>query len=323
MRSPSAGAGSVKVRSRVRSRRTGRSRTAASRRRCRCVSRLAHVAEENAEAVLGRFGLSEVEFLLLAAIRTAPEQHPSPRDLLDSLMVTSSGLTNRIDRLEAAGLVERTAHAADRRGVRIELTDYVFGYAEAALFVLLGGVALLLLIACANVTGLLIVRSQSRRRDVAVQCALGIGWGRLFRAHLLETPLVSGAAAAGGIALASAALPVLVALGPVDMPRLEQATVHGTSIRLGVALALVLGIAMAALAYPRPGRLSVAGWLRAGVRGATTGRAGTGARHHCALFTGSGGIQIDWPETRNGLPWPGVLALGRDVCVPDGCTTGK
>lgn len=87
------------------------------------VSRLAHVAEENAEAVLSRFGLSEVEFLLLAAIRTSPEQHPSPRDLLDSLMVTSSGLTNRIDRLEAAGLVGRAAHPTDRRGVRIELTD--------------------------------------------------------------------------------------------------------------------------------------------------------------------------------------------------------
>ena len=87
------------------------------------VSRLARVVEENAEAVLSRFGLSEVEFLLLAAIRTAPEQHPSPRDLLDSLMVTSSGLTNRIDRLAAAGLLDRTAHPTDRRGVRIELTD--------------------------------------------------------------------------------------------------------------------------------------------------------------------------------------------------------
>ncbi len=86
------------------------------------ISRLARVVEKNAEVVLNRFGLSEVEFLLLAAIRMAPEQHPSPRDLLDSLMVTSGGLTNRIDRLEAAGLVERTAHPTDRRGVRIELT---------------------------------------------------------------------------------------------------------------------------------------------------------------------------------------------------------
>ena len=166
-----------------------------------------------------------------------------------------------------------------RRVVITPLTDYIFGSAEAALLVLLGGGMLLLLIACANATGLLIVRTQSRRRDVAVQCALGIGRGRLFRAHLLETLLVTGAAAAGGIALASAALPLFLALGPTDMPRLEEATVSGASISLGAALALVLGLAMTAAASPRPGRLPLVGWLRDGARGATTGRAGAGARN--------------------------------------------
>ena len=87
------------------------------------VSRLARTAEENAALLLHRFNLSEVEFLLLAAIRTAPDQRPAPRDLLDTLMVTSGGLTNRIDRLEADGLVERTANPEDRRGIRLQLTD--------------------------------------------------------------------------------------------------------------------------------------------------------------------------------------------------------
>ena len=87
------------------------------------ISRLARAAEENAAALLRHFELSEVEFLLLAAIRTAPDQHPAPRDLLDSLMVTSGGLTNRIDRLEAAGLIERAANPEDRRGIRLQLTD--------------------------------------------------------------------------------------------------------------------------------------------------------------------------------------------------------
>ena len=87
------------------------------------VSRLAKVAEENAEAILRQFGLSEVEFLLLAAIRTTPDQHPAPRDLLGLLMVTSGGLTNRIDRLEKIGLVERIANPGDRRGILLQLTD--------------------------------------------------------------------------------------------------------------------------------------------------------------------------------------------------------
>ena len=166
-----------------------------------------------------------------------------------------------------------------RRVAITSLTDYIFGSAEAALFVLLGGGTLLLLIACANVTGLMIVRSQSRRRDVAVQCALGIGRGRLFRAHLTEMLLVTGAAAAGGIAFASAALPILVALGPGDMPRLEQAGVNGTAVALGALLAIAFGLAMTVAASPRPAALSLVGWLREGARSATAGRAGTGARN--------------------------------------------
>ncbi|WP_428097794.1 MarR family winged helix-turn-helix transcriptional regulator [Candidatus Rariloculus sp.] len=71
--------------------------------------------------MLTEHGLSDAEFHLLAAIRTYPEL-PSPRDLLDPLMVTSGGLTNRIDRLEAAGLLERVANPADRRGVHLKLT---------------------------------------------------------------------------------------------------------------------------------------------------------------------------------------------------------
>ena len=166
-----------------------------------------------------------------------------------------------------------------RRVVITPLTDYIFGNAEAALFVLLGGGMLLLLIAGANVTGLMIVRSQSRRRDIAVQCALGIGQGRLFRAHLMEMLLVTAAAAVGGMALASAALPVLAALGPADLPRLEQASVNGTAVGLSAVLAITFGLAMTLAASLSPGRLSLLVWLRDGAPGATTGRTGAGARN--------------------------------------------
>ena len=139
--------------------------------------------------------------------------------------------------------------------------------------------ALLLLIAGANVTGLLIVRSQSRRHDVAVRCALGITRGRLFRGHLAEALLVTGVAAGGGIALAAAALPILVATGPADVPRLERATVSGTSLAVAAGLALVFALAMTAVTLPRPGRSSRIAWPPDGPRGATTGRAATRGRN--------------------------------------------
>ena len=166
-----------------------------------------------------------------------------------------------------------------RRTVITPLTDYVFGAGEAALFVLQGGALLLLLVAGVNVTGLAVVRSQSRRRDVAVQCALGIGRGRLFRGRLIETLLVTGGAAAGGLALAWATLPVLAALGPADVPRLENAAVNGRTVAVAAALALALGLAMTAASSPGGRRLPLAAWLRDGARGATGGRAGSAARH--------------------------------------------
>ena len=166
-----------------------------------------------------------------------------------------------------------------RRVVMTPLRDYIFGNATVALFSLLGGVMLLLLITCTNVTGLMIVRSQARRREIAVQRALGIGRGRLFRSHLMETLLITGAAAAGGVALAYVALPVLVALGPADMPRLDCAAVNGTSVLLGVSAALVCGVAMTIMASPRLGGLSLVAWLRDGAPGTTAGRSRTGARN--------------------------------------------
>ena len=86
------------------------------------ISRLARVAEDDADKILSQFGLSNVEFHLLAAIRTTPDYRPSPRDLLGPLMVSSGGLTNRIDRLERNGLLERAGNPRDRRGILLQLT---------------------------------------------------------------------------------------------------------------------------------------------------------------------------------------------------------
>ncbi len=86
------------------------------------VTRLARAIDEDAAATLREFNLSDVEFQLLAAIRTAPDCRAAPRTLLQPLMVTSGGLTNRIDRLEAAGWIVRAPNPEDRRGVFLKLT---------------------------------------------------------------------------------------------------------------------------------------------------------------------------------------------------------
>lgn len=158
------------------------------------------------------------------------------------------------------------------------LADYMFGSARLALFSLLGGVMLVLLIASTNVTGLLIIRGHARRRDIAVQRALGISRARLLRYHLVETGLLAGVAGLGGVALARVAVPVLIALGPTDVPRLRDATVDGAALVLALVVTLICALAMGVVSMPRVGDASLVSWLKSGTPGATAGRSRARAR---------------------------------------------
>ena len=88
------------------------------------ISRIAlHVARAQEES-FGRFGLNRGEVGVLAALRYAgPKQQLSPTRLFKGLMLSSAGITSRLDRLERRGYVKRTRHPHDRRGVNVELTD--------------------------------------------------------------------------------------------------------------------------------------------------------------------------------------------------------
>jgi DNA-binding MarR family transcriptional regulator len=82
-----------------------------------------HIARQQEEA-FGRFGLNRGEVGVLGALRIAgPKQQLSPTRLFKGLMLSSAGITSRLDRLERRGYVKRRRHPDDRRGVLVELTD--------------------------------------------------------------------------------------------------------------------------------------------------------------------------------------------------------
>lgn len=88
------------------------------------ISRIAlHIARHQ-EEVFGRVGLNRGEIGVLSALRTAgPSQRLSPTRLFKGLMLSSAGITSRLDGLESRGLVKRTPDPTDRRAVQVELTD--------------------------------------------------------------------------------------------------------------------------------------------------------------------------------------------------------
>ncbi len=124
----------------------------------------------------------------------------------------------------------------------VPLADAMVGDVRTALLTLLGAVGLLLLVACANVAGLLLARNSARSKELAVRVALGAGRGRLMQQFLVESFSLSLCGGVFGILLAAWAVRILPAILPANLPR-QQGIAINTSVLL-FALAVVVAVAL-------------------------------------------------------------------------------
>ena len=126
-------------------------------------------------------------------------------------------------------------------GDALPLRDSVVGDVRPMLNALLGAVGIVVLIACVNVAGLMLVRAVRRRRDYAVQQALGAGAGRLLRESIVEGTVLSIAGSLSGLALAKGVVRTALHLLPNSMPRIDEITINGTVVGFAILLAVVTG----------------------------------------------------------------------------------
>jgi predicted permease len=172
------------------------------------------------------------------------------------------------------------------RGAHVEpLVTIIFGSVRPALGVLAAAVALVLLLAAANVANLVLVRGTTRAREVALRTALGATPSRLTRQFVIETSLVAGAAAVLGVAIAAAALRLLVLMAPADVPRIATVGLDTRLFLLALGLATLLAMVFGALPAFQARRLELSRALAADEsRTATSGRSARSVR--AALIVG-------------------------------------
>lgn len=154
----------------------------------------------------------------------------------------------------------------------VPLDVEMYGKVQAPLFVLLGAVGMILLIACANVGNLMLARALGRQREMAIRAALGAGQGRLIRQSLLESLSLSAVGGFAGIGLAYLLIGAARQFGPEELRRLDRASIDGTVLLFTVAIVLVTGLLLGLAPALLAGRRSLGMAMRDGGRGASSGR---------------------------------------------------
>ncbi|NIP57285.1 MAG: FtsX-like permease family protein, partial [Gemmatimonadetes bacterium] len=210
--------------------------------------------------------LSRISFSYWAVARLTPGASVDAAQadlerLLPTLPEAFPGeMTSRM--LEQAGLEPRV----------IPLRDRIVGDVRAALWILLGTVGFVLLIACANVANLFLVRAEGRQRELAVRTALGSNRRDRARHFLTESVVLAAGAGALGVGLAWAGVRGLLALSPGTLPRVSEIGLDPDVILFAAGVSLFAALLFGAVPILRLGGLDVTASLKEGGRGGSQGR---------------------------------------------------
>ncbi|MGH7468166.1 MAG: ABC transporter permease [Longimicrobiales bacterium] len=238
-----------------------------------------------------------------------------------------SSIQSRIPELYPDVRPEFLKNAGWRASIQT-MRDRLVSDAETALWVVLGTVGFLLLVACASVANLFLVRAESRHREVGVRIALGATRRRVAATFLSESLVVGLAGGVWGVLLAALGVRALVDAGPAQLPRLHEVNIDLRVVLFALAVSLTASILFAILPLPQLLRRPLHGLVRGG-RGHTGGRERQRVRKTLivaqialavVLVTGSGLMLRSFQRLRAvdpGFQPEGVLTIGVSLREPD------
>jgi predicted permease len=208
-------------------------------------------------------------------------------------------LKDGVSRAQAQDQMHRVSEALDqqhpqwgagRRARVITLHDHIVGRARGWMLMLLAAVALLLLIACANVANLMLARATARGREVGIRAALGAGRWRTVRALLVEGVVLALCGGVIGLLLAYAGVQLLTAWLPANLPRISEIAINLRVLSGAVIAAVVTGVAFGIVPALHAARSDVVGVLKEGGRSAPSG--GVGHRLRSVLVVAEVAIAV-------------------------------
>jgi len=170
------------------------------------------------------------------------------------------------------------------------LQERLTGNVQVMLWVLMGAVIAVLLIACANIANLMLARAVVRTREIALRAALGAGRSRLVRQLLTESAVLGALAAVVGILLASLLVRLLVALSPANLPRLDEVRVDATVLLFALGLSFVSTLFFGVVPAIHASRLDLSDALKQGGAKGTT--SGSGPRLRAALVVAEVALSV-------------------------------
>jgi len=187
------------------------------------------------------------ELWIPLALNGAQESSGESGNELGAIARLKPGLTLEAARADLSAILERQRQAFPRKYSDVQvraaaLSEGPVANVRLALLLLFGAVAVVLLIACANVANLLLARSAARGKELAIRAAIGAGRLRLVRQLLTESLLLSICGGAAGLLLASWGVKLLVAMSPRGITRIEESSVDGGVVGFTCLVVVLVGL---------------------------------------------------------------------------------